>query len=299
MFNQEGSIVAMKEKKLNDAKDRAVLITGCSSGIGRATAVYLAQRGYTVFAGVRRPADAQGLGMLGLKNLVPLCPLDLTQPGQISDARVKIDEELASRGLHGLYAVVNNASGGFIAPLELMDIEKMRVETQVRILGPIALLQAMLPLLREGRGRVLWIATPSLMPIPFDSSIHACDFAANCLSRTLNLELLPWGIPSVQIRCGGINTASVARSYSELDQSMRRWSDLGLDLYDDALKKTEEGFKEFDKKRSEPEIVAKTVHRALEAKKMKSRYHAGYMSGISSLMEVFPQPLIDHILSKR
>jgi len=82
----------------------------------------------------------------------------------------------------------------------------MKAEVETRIIGPIALLQEVLPLVRKGGGRILWIQTPSLMPIAFDSSIHACDFASNCLSRTLQQELLPWNIPSIQIRCGGIKT---------------------------------------------------------------------------------------------
>ena len=281
------------------ASNQAVLVTGSSSGIGRATATYLAGCGYVVFAGVRKADDAANLKNLGLANLVPVCPLDLRKTDHIRAAKEEIEKELDLRGIQGLYAIVNNAGGGFVAPLELMDMEKMKAELETRILGPIALLQAMLTLIRTGHGRILWIQTPSLMPIAFDASIHACDFAANCISRTLYQELAPWGIPSIQIRCGGISTPSVERCYVELNASMDEWSSSGLDLYTDALKKTERSFRDFDKKRSDPELVAKTVYKALLAGKPRRRYHVGYMSGISALMECIPQPLVDKIMSAR
>jgi NAD(P)-dependent dehydrogenase (short-subunit alcohol dehydrogenase family) len=286
-------------RKQENRGTRAVLVTGSGSGIGRATALALADRGYIVFAGVRKPEDAKNLEKLGKQNLIPVCPLDMRKTEQIQGAREKIERVLAGRDIPGLYAIVNNAGGGFIAPLELMDLEGMRSELETRILGPIALLQTMLPLVRAGRGRILWIQTPSLMPIAFDASIHACDFAANCLSRTLQQELMPWGIQSIQIRCGGIRTPSVERSYRELRLTMEGWTESGKNLYHDAMSKTEKSFREFDKKRSEPELVAKTVLTALEAEKPKRRYHAGYMSGISAWMECMPQPLVDRIMAKR
>lgn len=285
--------------RTKNTNNKAILITGCSSGIGRAVATHIASCGYYVFASVRKKEDAENLEKLGLKNLIPICPLDLRKQEQISEARKIIEKELEKRNIQGLYAIINNAGGGFIAPLELMNLEKMKAEVEARIIGPIALLQAMLPLVRKGNGRILWIQTPSLMPIAFDASIHACDFASNCLSRTLQQELLPWNIPSIQIRCGGVKTPSVEKCYTELNESLIEWSSSGQNLYVDALKKTEKEFRDFDVKRSEPELIAKIVHKALQAEKPKRRYHAGYMSGISAVMECLPQPLVDVIMSKR
>ncbi|SHI23334.1 NADP-dependent 3-hydroxy acid dehydrogenase YdfG [Sporobacter termitidis DSM 10068] len=284
---------------MSNHNQKAVLVTGSSSGIGRACGMYLAERGYLVFAGVRKGEDADKLAGLGLKNLVPVCPLDMTKPEDITGAGRTIEEELSKRGIPGLYAVLNNAGGGFIAPLELMDIDKWRRETETRLVGPVALLQATLPLLRKGGGRVLWIQTPGLMPIAFDASIHACDFASNCLSRTLGQELKPWGIPSIQIRCGAISTPSVERSYRELAASMAQWSSAGLELYNEALRKTEKSFRAMDAGRSDPEMIARLVFRALGDRKPKRRYHAGAMSGVSAVMECLPHPLVDRIMEKR
>ena len=261
--------------------------------------MHLAKQGYLVFAGVRKEEYAQPLRDLGQGMLIPICPLDVRSPAHIAAAKQIMEQELLRRGIPGLYAIISNAGGGFIAPIELMDMEKMKAEVDTRIMGPIALLQAMLPLIRAGGGRLIWIQTPGLMPIAFDTSIHACDFASNCLARTLRQELKPWNIPSVQIRCGGIRTPSVQHSYDELNENLHKWSAAGPCLYADALRKTERGFKEFDRRRSGPELVAKTVEKALCAKQPRRRYQIGYMSKIFAFMECLPQPLTDWMMERR
>ena len=99
------------ERRANriDAEGEAVLITGCSSGIGRAIALGLAKHGFTVFASVRKEADAESLRRLDEPNLVPVCPLDLTRLEHIKHAADTVVHELERRGKKGLYALVNTA----------------------------------------------------------------------------------------------------------------------------------------------------------------------------------------------
>ena len=130
---------------------------------------------------------------------MPVWPLDLTKPGDISQAFEFISEELKKRNLPGLYALINNAGGGFIATIELMDLDKFKIELETRMVGPIRLLQTFLSLLREAKGRILWLVTPAIMPVPLVASIHICDFAVNYLARTLKIELKKWGIPVILI----------------------------------------------------------------------------------------------------
>lgn len=276
-----------------------ILVTGCSSGIGRDTAVYLAQRGFTVFAGVRKASDADWLRRLNEPGLVPVCPLDLTKPDHIPGVFDFVSKELGKRGKEGLTALVNNAGGGFIAPIELMDLDKFEAELGTRLVGPVRLLQTFLPLIRQAKGRIIWIMTPALIPIPFVSSIHICDFAVNCIVRTLKIELKKWRVPVTMIRCGGIKTAGVEKSYEQLEESFRQWPAEKVSLYADILKREVEELKKFDKKRSETIEVARTVHKALSARKPRGRYRVGYMSGFSALFESFPQPFIDFIMTKR
>jgi NAD(P)-dependent dehydrogenase (short-subunit alcohol dehydrogenase family) len=288
----------MAELQANGAS-QAVLVTGCSSGIGRATAEHLAQHGYLVLATVRKEADAENLRALNEPNLVPICPLDLSRPEQISAAVVRIADELRSRGLDGLYAIVNNAGGGSVAPIELMDLDKFRVELEARVVGPIALLQAFLPMIRQAHGRILWIATPALLPIPFVSSIHACDFAINCIARTLQIELKPWKIPVVMVRCGGVKTAAPAKSARELEEDFAQWPPDRFALYRNALQKEQAELAEFDMKRSDPIEIARVIYTALQVQKPRRRYQIGYMAGVAATVENLPQCVVDTIMERR
>jgi NAD(P)-dependent dehydrogenase (short-subunit alcohol dehydrogenase family) len=276
-----------------------VLVTGCSSGIGRAIAVHLARRGFTVFATVRKVDDVDKLRQLNIANLLPTYPLDLTKLGHLPGIFETVTGELKARGKEGLYAIVNNAGGGSVAPIELMDLDKLRIEFETRILGPVALLQSFLPLIRQARGRVVWIVTPGLIPIPFVSSIHACDFAVSCLARTLQLELKQWRIPSIRIKCGGIKTAAPAKSARELEDSLQRWSRERAELYARALQKQQEEFDVFDTKRTDPEEVAGIVYSALSARKPKRSYIVGHMARAAATLELFPQSAVDWIMAKR
>jgi NAD(P)-dependent dehydrogenase (short-subunit alcohol dehydrogenase family) len=278
----------------------AVLITGCSSGIGRATAIYLAQHGYPVFATVRRDSDAAALSALQEPNLVPVCPLDLSHREHIPAVVDFVNTEIQSRGLKGLRALINNAGGGQIAPIELMDLDRFSQELQVRLVGATGLVQAFLPAIRQAPGgRLMWITTPALIPTPYVTSIHAADFAVNCLARTLQIELKPWAIPTVMIRCGGIQTPSVTRSTDQLYDDLQHWPDDRVTLYEERLRGWVHEMAAFDARRTPPEKVAEVVHRAVETDSPRGRYSVGYMASFAAVLESIPQPLADAILGRR
>ena len=278
----------------------SVLITGCSSGIGLATALHLASRGFHVLAAVRKEADAQRLRGFHLSDLEPLCPLDLADSGQIAAASEAVRASLARKGRDRLYAVVNNAGGGFIAPVELMDLGRFRTEMETRVMGPVALLQNLLPLVRRARGgRILWIATPAMVAIPYLASIHACEFAMNCVAQDLHLELSPWNIPNILIGCGGIRTAAPARTKAELEARMDDWPRERADGYAKSLQKLQDRFERFDGRRTEPEEVARIVHTALTALHPKRKYLVGRRAGLLNFVHGLPQSVIDGIFRKR
>ena len=279
--------------------DRAVFVTGCSSGIGRATALGLARRGFTVFASVRSPAHQRELEALGLPRLVPVSPLDLGRREQFPAVVDFIVEECGRRGMPGLFALVHNAGAGPVAPLELLDVDAFRAELEARLSGPLALTQALLPSLRKASGRLIWIQTPGLIPIPFVGSIHVCDFAANCLARTFGVELAPWGIPSILIRCGGIDTAAPARNRRELAEDMGRWPADRRALYQEALEAEEKELAEFDRQRTPPDRVAATVATALEAVRPRRAYRVGHLSRLAGALELLPQGAVDRIMRRR
>jgi NAD(P)-dependent dehydrogenase (short-subunit alcohol dehydrogenase family) len=291
--------VTTKSTKRPMPGGEGVLITGCSSGIGRATAIYLAQHGFCVFATVRKEADAESLRGLNEPNLIPVCPLDLTKLEQIPGVVETVQREVERRGKQGLYALINNAGGGEVAPIELMSLDKFRIELQTRVLGSVAMVQAFLPMIRQAGGRIVWIATPAIIPTPYVTSIHACDFAVNGVARTLDIELKPWDIPSLMIRCGGIKTATGMKTTLEPEALLRDLPHERSALYEQALRQWGRDIAEFDKKRTEPEEVARVILKALSADKPKRRYSVGHMAGAAALLESLPQPLADSILKAR
>ena len=122
---------------MNEFSKKSVLVTGASSGIGNAIAVYLAKQGYIVLATVRKNSDVESLNKLGLDNLKPLCPLDLTKQDQILLMANSIKERIQNKELPSLYAIINVAGGGQIAPIELMGISNFRDELEKRLVGPV------------------------------------------------------------------------------------------------------------------------------------------------------------------
>jgi NAD(P)-dependent dehydrogenase (short-subunit alcohol dehydrogenase family) len=301
IHSRDREVASMKAERVGQASGQGqyVLITGASSGIGHAAALALARRGYTVFATVRKKSDADALGGLGLPGLIPVWPVDVTDPAQIDRAVGFVKKEIGQRGGDGLWALVNNAGGGGPAPVELMSSDVLHTELRARVLGPVLLVQALLPLLRRGPGRIVWIMTPALIPTPYVSSIHACDFAANALARTLDIELKPWRIPNIMIRCGGIKTPAGLRTVSDIEAVLRDGPLDRVSLYKKALLKWANDMAAFDKKRTDAQKVAEIVVRALTVKKPKRRYSVGYMARAGAFLESLPQPVADWILKSR
>jgi len=256
-------------------KGKSVLITGCSSGIGLASAKYLAGEGVVVFASVRKREDELSLKSLNDPNLVPLCPLDLTKNDDITGAFNFISNELHIRGIRGLYSIVNNAGGGFISPVELSDINKLRSVFETRVLGPVALLQEFLPLIREGNGRIVWIVTGAEVSVPFFSSLYICDSAVKNMIAALNIELNSWDIPVIMIKCGGINTPAKGKAFMEFEESARLLPIEKYELYSGALGKFISSMRSSKRRRIGPQEAAKKIFKALSDMKPELIYKAG------------------------
>ncbi|MGO8694117.1 MAG: SDR family NAD(P)-dependent oxidoreductase [Rectinemataceae bacterium] len=275
---------------------KSVLVTGVSSGIGRATAVRLASRGRLVFGTVRKEEDAAAIAALGLPDLVPL-RFDLNRREELPGLLRSVEAELERRGHPGLFALVNNAGGSLVGPIELMDLESFRLELEARLLGSLALVQAFLPSLRRAGGRILWISTPGIIPTPYVTGIHACDFAVNCIARTLAIELGREGPKVILIRCGGIRTGAGLGTMRSLEAGLETVAPERRAVYEERLARWGRSMAEFDAGRSEPERVAETVERALGEARPRSRYRVGHMSAAASFLEALPQTLVDRILA--
>ncbi|MEX0791398.1 MAG: SDR family NAD(P)-dependent oxidoreductase, partial [Actinomycetota bacterium] len=173
------------------SEDRgAVVITGASTGIGRATAPRLAAIGFRVFAGVRKQADADSLKQEA-PAVTPLI-LDVTDEHSIAEAATAVKAAVGANGLAGL---VNNAGITVPGPLEFLPAEDLRRQFEVNVIGPIAVTQAFMPLLRAGKGRIVNVGSiGGRVSTPFLGAYSASKFAIEAISDALRVELRPWGI---------------------------------------------------------------------------------------------------------
>jgi len=177
-------------------KFQAVLISGASSGIGKACAMHLASRGFFVIAGVRRAEDGKRLEAEAGGNLRSL-PLDITDAASIAAARDKVAEVT---GEAGLKALINNAGIGVGGPVEHVTPNDWRRQFEVNVVGHVAVTQAMLPLIRrhvaqntKGSGRIVFIgsiAGRATLPIlgPYSASKHAIAAVATALRQEVQAQ---------------------------------------------------------------------------------------------------------------
>lgn len=190
---------------------RNALITGCSTGIGRATALDLLQRGWRVFATVRKREDAESLQQLApaQASLIPLL-LDVTESVSMDSAIDRLRSELDGEALHGL---VQNAGIANIGPLEVMPIEFFQRQLEVNLTGVLRVTQAALPLMRQGQAapgsrRIVMISSINgQVGTPLGGAYCASKFGLEGMADTLRRELLPQGIDVVIIEPGAIETA--------------------------------------------------------------------------------------------
>src|SRR5579862_2288927 len=182
---------------------RAVLITGASTGIGAACALYLDARGFRVFAGVRNPADGEALRARSSSRLAPVL-LDVTNSDSLRDAAAVINETVSETGLHGL---VNNAGIAVGGPLEVLPLDDLRRQFEVNVVGQLAVTQAMLPLLRKARGRIVNMGSiVGRAPVPLVGAYSMSKAAVAAMTTALRLELDLWGIDVSLIEPGAIAT---------------------------------------------------------------------------------------------
>ena len=162
----------------------AVVITGASTGIGKACALELDRRGFRVFAGVRSESAAQELQAQASARLTPV-RIDVTDAASIAAAAETIARSVGDAGLAGL---VNNAGIAVSGPLEIVPIDALRRQLEVNVIGPVAVTRSLLPLLRKARGRVVNMSSISGgVAAPYLGPYSASKFAMEAITDTLRL----------------------------------------------------------------------------------------------------------------
>lgn len=284
-------------KKNGANTGRTVVITGASTGIGHATALHLSAMGFQVFAGVRRAEDGEALKRKASRKLTPVI-LDVTDDASITAATKVVRAAVGARGLAGL---VNNAGISVAGPLEFLPPDDIRRQLEVNLIGPIAVTQAFLPLLRTGHGRIVNIGSiGGRMSTPFLGAYSASKFGLEAITDSLRMELRPWGISVSIIEPGGIATPLWDRGRSAADELLEKLPERTHELYGAAIEAMRKASTKFEKRAIGPEAVAKAVAHALTAKNPKTRYLVGMDAHIQALLAtVVPDRARDWLVAQQ
>ena len=277
------------------ATDRgAVLVTGSSTGIGRACALALERAGFRVFAGVRRPDDGDALRAAASDALEPLI-LDITDAAQIEAAAERIGEASGGR----LAGLVNNAGIALGGPREVRPIEEFRRQREVNLVGQVAVTQAMLPQLRAARGRIVLMSSiGGRIGVPFLWPYNAAKWGLEAIGDALRVELRPFGVKVALVEPGAIATPIWGKGDAVATRIRERMTPEQERLYRPVLDRFTGDTA--DVGGLPPERVAAVVKRALTARRPRTRYLVGADAKLSARMRrLLPDRAWDVVLARR
>lgn len=272
-------------------EQKAVLITGCSTGIGRCLALGLQTRGYRVFASVRQEKDVASLRAAGLECLT----LDLRSPDSIHDA---VEEVLARTG-GKLYALINNGAYGQPGAVEDLSREALRLQFETNVFGTQELTNHVLPAMRrQGEGRVIQISSLlGIVTLAYRGAYNASKFALEALSDTLRLELRGTNIHVVLIEPGPITSKFRDNAYHAYKAHIDKARSAHRAYYD-RVEKRLGGTKPLPFTLPPEAVLEKTI-RALEAPRPGLRYPVTFPSHLFTwLRRLLPGRSLDRILAK-
>jgi NAD(P)-dependent dehydrogenase (short-subunit alcohol dehydrogenase family) len=248
---------------MTNAISKAVLVTGCSTGIGRATAEHLAQRGWTVYATARRPETISGLR--GCKTLA----LDVCDEASIRSA---VDAVERAEGAVGV--LVNNAGYGQEGAFEETPMAEVRRQFETNVFGLIRLTQLVLPGMRRQRwGRIVNLSSMGgRLTLPGGAFYHATKYAVEALSDALRFEVKPFGVDVVVVEPGPIRTQfgdTAIAAVQRVSRTDSPYAEFNRVLAQ-RIKEAYEG--PMGRFALPPEAVAKVIETAITADRPRTRY---------------------------
>ena len=279
--------------------EKAIVVTGASTGIGRASSLALLDAGFRVFACVRNERAAADLRTrlpAGAADRLVTLELDVTSPEQIRSAAIAVELAVGERGLWGLF---NNAGIAVSGPIECVPIADLRRQLEVNVVGQVAVTQAFLPLLRRARGRVLTtgsIAGFSTIPGlgPYSISKHAIEAMSDGLRR----ELRPWGIEVSLLEPGSIATDIWEKGASDYRETQKAPPPGLTELYGGLVEALKGLSARAQRDASPVEVVTRDVVHVFTARRPRTRYCKGEGSGARKVLKRLPDRWMDAAIAR-
>lgn len=268
-------------------------VTGASRGIGRATALELARRGYRVYALARSESELQTLSGEARGTAADIVPLtiDMADAASRRDAVVAVMD--ATEG-YGLDVLINNAGYGQMGPMEEVSADQLRRQLEVNVVGLLDFTQPFIPPMRERRsGTIVNVSSVAgRLVAPFSGAYAASKSALEAISDALRLELTPFGVRVILVEPGPIRT-----SFSETARAM---TPAGSDSpYADLVQRFEQGRKGWYIFEEGPESVARTIAKAVEKEHPRARYTVTIPARLTNLARrLAPDFVSDWALSR-
>jgi NAD(P)-dependent dehydrogenase (short-subunit alcohol dehydrogenase family) len=269
-----------------------ILITGCSSGIGRCVAEQLRARGYRVFATARRPEDVQQLQQSGFN----ACRLDLTDAASLEEAVHWVLQQTDGQ----LYALFNNGAYGLPGAVEDITVEALRAQFETNLFGTHALTRRVLPVMRrQGYGRIIQNSSIlGFVALKYRGAYIASKYALEGLSDTMRLELLGSGIHVCLIEPGPV----ISRFRENAAQAFERWVAAIPSLHQEAYQRLQSARRSGKPTAFSvpPEAVCRRVIHALESRRPRMRYPVTFPTYLFAFLKrILPARVMDRLLSSK
>ena len=271
-----------------------VVVTGASTGIGRATAEHLARAGCHVLAGVRTDSAAEAVAADGIEPV----RIDITDPDQITGLARRVADDPEGRPLR---ALVNNAGIAVAAPVEVIPLDEWRRQFEVNLFGHIAVIQALLPALVASRGRIVNVSSiGGLVAGPTYGAYSGSKFALEAVSDALRREIRHLGVEVVLVEPGAIATPiwekGLATAQGLADamtaEQRERYQHINAAAARRARQAARDGVP--------PEQVARVITSAVTARRPRTRYLVGRDARITArLAALLPDRVLDRMVSGR
>jgi NAD(P)-dependent dehydrogenase (short-subunit alcohol dehydrogenase family) len=266
-----------------------VLLSGASSGIGRATAERMGRAGWRVLAGARREEDLAALA--GLPGTQPL-RLDVTSDGDVAAVAGAIGERLD--------ALVNNAGIAVTGPVEGLPLSAWRDQLEVNLLGQVRLTQAVIPALVAARGRVVNMSSiGGRMALPLFGPYAASKYALEAMGDALRRELRPHGVQVVAIEPGAIATPIWAKGIAEAERHLAELGEAPRRRYEGLIAAVRRQAERAAVEGLHPDEVAAVVETALTARRPRTRYVVGREARVQAVLaRVLPDRAMDALVGR-